>query len=351
MDIQKSSAALLARPGVEFAGLPQMNIPWVESPFFGQLLEESDFSEEDKALARHFAENGYAVVDPHIHDFDALASAVIDSLADKYQGQGRVQDAWTFNEHVKRLALAPRIDAILRILYQRDPIPFQTLNFPYGTQQGTHSDTVHFHCVPHRFMCGVWVALEDTDTANGPLHIYPGSQKHPVWNFHDMGLPSNPDHYELYEAGLGHYVETAGLQKMQVHLKKGQALIWAANVLHGGDPILDQKRSRHSQVTHFFFSDCLYYTPMLSDPYIGRMFLRSITDIRSGKPVPNMYNGQVITRVPPDAPTPVPPPQTPMQAAPVQTMVQSDEALPTATEPRRRTIKDIVKRVLRKLAA
>ena len=35
-------------------------------------------------------------------------------------------------------------------------------------------------------------------------------------------------------------------------MKRGQALIWAANLLHGGDPIGDPQSTRYSQVTHHY---------------------------------------------------------------------------------------------------
>ena len=51
--------------------------------------------------------------------------------------------------------------SLFSTLYGRRAWPFQTLNFPVGTQQHYHSDSVHFSSVPERFMCGVWVDLED----------------------------------------------------------------------------------------------------------------------------------------------------------------------------------------------
>ena len=41
--------------------------------------------------------------------------------------------------------------------------------------------------------------------------------------------------------------------------------MWHANLLHGGAPQRDTSRTRHSQVTHYFFEGCRYWTPMLSD--------------------------------------------------------------------------------------
>ena len=40
----------------------------------------------------------------------------------------------------------------LRELYQREPRPFQTLNFPVGTMQKPHADSVHFNSGPAGFM-------------------------------------------------------------------------------------------------------------------------------------------------------------------------------------------------------
>ena len=38
----------------------------------------------------------------------------------------------------------------------------------------------------------------------------------------------------------------------------------SANLLHGGSRQLATQRTRHSQVTHYFFEGCRYYTPLLS---------------------------------------------------------------------------------------
>jgi hypothetical protein len=296
MDIQKTSAALLARPGIANAGLPDMNIPWVESPFFSKLLAEASFSDEQREQLQHFSEHGYVVFPLGDPTFTETAERIIHdlSLSECYSKGLRMQDAWKTHPDVRALALHSRVLELLQLLYQREPIAFQTLNFPRGTQQHTHSDTVHFHCVPHRFLCAAWVALEGVDTENGPLHVYPGSHRLPVLNFHDLGLPSGSEHYRRYEEGLERYVEALGLPKKILHVRKGDVIVWAANLLHGGERIVDSARSRHSQVTHYYFPGCLYYTPMHSDPYIGRVRLRTIVDVRTRRVVPNVYDGREI---------------------------------------------------------
>ena len=56
----------------------------------------------------------------------------------------------------------------------------------------------------------------------------------------------------------------AGLEIDYGLIKKGHALVWSANLLHGGSPANDPERTRKSQVTHYFFEGTRYYTPLMS---------------------------------------------------------------------------------------
>lgn len=279
------------------AKIEQLNIPWIESPFFDLLLAQSNLDKETKKKVKHFADYGYLIVDLEISNFDRVAEEIINNLKSHYIDSGRIQDAWKFNDDVKTIATAPKIFSILKTLYQREPIPFQTLNFPKGTEQSTHSDAVHFYSVPAGFMCGVWVALEDIDVNNGPLHYYPGSHKLPVFDLTTLGISGSYqqhayEHYSVYENFIESLISYYQLQKVDLCIRKGQALIWAANLLHGGSAILDPTRSRHTQVTHYYFDNCLYYTPLLSDPFLKRIYVKEITNIATGKVVKHYYNGQ-----------------------------------------------------------
>jgi hypothetical protein len=186
---------------------------------------------------------------------------------------------------------------LLSALYGRRAWPFQTLNFPVGTQQHFHSDATHFSSVPERFMCGVWVALEDVGPDQGPLEYYPGTHKWPIYTHEHVGsFPRGRETTQVafHEAWEG-LVHAAGLKSEIFTARKGQALIWAANLLHGGRPHLDRTRTRWSQVTHYYFDDCAYYTPMLSDPFRGHIAFRHPTDITRDVAMPNQPNGAPIT--------------------------------------------------------
>ncbi|MBE9229229.1 phytanoyl-CoA dioxygenase family protein [Phormidium sp. LEGE 05292] len=281
------------------AKIPQLNLPWIESPFFDQLLAQSNLDEETKKKVKYFAAHGYLIIDSEIPNFDRIAEQIINQLESHYIDPHRIQDAWKFNDDVRTIATAPKVLSILKTLYQREPIPFQTLNFPQGTEQSTHSDTIHFHCVPAGFMCGVWVALEDIDVNNGPLHYYPGSHKLPIFDLNNLGIKGSYqqhpyEYYSVYENFIESLISHYQLEKIDLCIRKGQALIWSANLLHGGSKILDPTRSRHSQVTHYYFDNCLYYTPLLSDPFLKRISMKEITNIATGKEVKHYYNGQEI---------------------------------------------------------
>jgi hypothetical protein len=217
-----------------------------------------------------FHKDGYLVVDFGLdHQFlDTIIDKINPLLGAEYHNNpsapARVQDAWKRVDEVRVLATRPNILNALEQLFGRKPLPFQTLNFPVGTRQSPHSDTIHFNTKPSGFMAGVWVALQDITMDNGPLIYYPGSHTLPEYSMEDFGLGSSESFYKEYEVRIRQLVEERGLQPAFGVIKKGEALIWHANLLHGGSEQRDLTQSRHSQVTHYFFSGCRYYTPMLS---------------------------------------------------------------------------------------
>ena len=247
---------------------PLPGVPDVESPFFERIFASKTVSAEGLALARQLRENGYAVIDFPDSDFDARAARIKADLAphfdfDDWKTRGwsaneglRIQDAWRSNDDVKAIAANPGILNLLSEIYGRAAFPFQTLNFPVGTQQETHNDSVHFSSIPERFMCGVWVALEDTDDCNGSLEYYPGSHSLPQYINEHIGVCAAEqfDGQSPYGSFLNLWkelIDTLGIERESFHAKKGQALIWASNLLHGGSRHMDPKRTRWSQVTHY----------------------------------------------------------------------------------------------------
>jgi ectoine hydroxylase-related dioxygenase (phytanoyl-CoA dioxygenase family) len=243
---------------------------------------------------RSYFEHGYLIFEPELPA--GLIDEMRDQVDDRYPARApdgsfpkptRIQDAWTFSPAVHAAATHPCVLEMLESLYGRTPLPFQTINFPVGTEQHAHADTIHFNSLPAGWMCGVWLALEDIHPDCGPLVYYPGSHTLPEgvladpprvlvnapvatlkrgWHRLMVTLRRRTDsrdygRYEMdVQATLRHY----RLEPKFATLRKGQALIWSANLLHGGSARRDPNRTRHSLVTHYFFEGCRYFRPVLS---------------------------------------------------------------------------------------
>lgn len=225
-------------------------------------------------------EHGYAILDPK---FDADALDTAESFCrDAVKENARIQDGWMSEPAIGRLAVHQPILDILSKLYGRRALPFQTLNFEMGTQQKPHSDTFHFNSTPERFMCGVWVALEDISPDAGPLIYYPGSHKLPILKRTDL---DGAQQYGDYEKQIQRLIAEHGLQPEYGLLKRGQALIWSANLIHGGSARKKAELTRRSQVTHYYFEDCAYHTPLDYDLDQQTHFIRQPFDLSRRKHV------------------------------------------------------------------
>jgi len=284
-------------------------VPRIESPIFASDTL-TDLSETERTIARDLNTYGYAVLDFPDDSIEARIERIKRSLSprfnipfddpesDKTTGERRIQDAWQFDEDVREIAANPAILELLKKLYGRAAFPFQTLNFPVGTQQGIHSDSVHFSSQPERFMCGVWLAMEDVSADAGPLFYLPGSHSWSIVTNAMIGRRGFGSELDSAQAPFAKAWETLrdvnGATELPFLARKGQALIWAANLLHGGSKQNDPTLTRWSQVTHYFFDDCIYYTPAFSDEAIGELQTRELVSLADGMPRPSTYLGERI---------------------------------------------------------
>lgn len=279
------------------------NLPWIESPFFEEILKTKSLTEEQVRYVKEYQQNGFVVISGILPESlvdstreDADTRAFNPDFPIKTQrDERRVQDFWKVSDASRQLACHPKILEMLQLLYDREPIPFQTLNFKFGSQQRAHSDTIHFSSLPARFMCGVWVALEDITDEKGPVFYFPGSHRLPEYDFShiksDSRTSSYGDYIE-YEDFIEKIVEVNKFEKKKFLAKKGDVLIWSSNIIHGGSPVTREGTTRWSQVTHYFFKDCYYYTPMLSNMVTRELYLRdNLENMVTGEKVVQTYNG------------------------------------------------------------
>jgi len=237
-----------------------------------------------------FLTKGWAVIETKI------PSSILDEVAEvteKIKDVDRsLVNGYRDCKAIEKIASWNIITEFIESGFGRKCFPFQTINFPYGSKQPLHQDSVHFQSYPTGLMCAAWVALEDISIKSGPLHIAKNSKHIPTYQkfeFDELNSESRNDvdlSYKVYEEAIKKLVLSLNLDVEPVVIKKGQALIWDTRLIHGGASVEIEKLTRLSQVTHYFFEDCLYYAPLQSDMLNGNVRYILPYNISKGKRIP-----------------------------------------------------------------
>ncbi|MEP6715908.1 MAG: phytanoyl-CoA dioxygenase family protein [Terriglobia bacterium] len=130
--------------------------------------------------------------------------------------------------------------------------------------------------------------VEDIHPESGPLVYYPGSHRLPYLFSSDVGITEEDfkregyaPYHEKYEPRIRELVESHGIEPHYFHAKKGDVLIWHANLVHGGSPRKDIARSRRAVVCHYFAKSAFVYHDLAAarsrEQYIGTCLLRDDT--------------------------------------------------------------------------
>ncbi|MGJ3231180.1 MAG: phytanoyl-CoA dioxygenase family protein [Oceanicaulis sp.] len=272
--------------------------PWFDAPepVYGaerERLRGEGVGEAVLAAAHDLRVSGLHVFDPGFAP-DLLEEAAM--VTARLHGRwGRAQNLWRREPSVRALGADAALLAWLSAVYGRPAAPFQTLNFPVGTTQAPHADTFHFSTEPHGFMCGVWIALEDVSEDQGALVYYPGSQTLPEIDgcaLADRGGPQG------YPALMAERLEAAGLSPARAPVRKGEAVIWAAGLVHGGGAITRPGATRLSQVTHYYFEGCVYTVPQYRDHPDKPVYVRQPYDFARGRFLANRRDGRAVWPAP-----------------------------------------------------
>jgi|688.fasta_scaffold467167_2 ectoine hydroxylase-related dioxygenase (phytanoyl-CoA dioxygenase family) len=244
-----------------------------------------------------FFEKGYIIfninddllVDKVNSDIDALFQSgdyKTNSTIYSYNHYPRIVESYKFSFHCKSLALHHSILDRLSFFYSLHPVAFSTINFLHSTQQPLHSDYAHFGTLPHRMLVGAWVALEDINPDAGPLQVVPFSHNLKLFDFYDINghtpksLHEVKSNYSSYEQYVEDIVIKERLTPITPTLKKGDCVLWEANLLHGSPICVDPSLTRRSQVTHWTFTNVnKHYNPAFSSIKLNRYAERSLTFI------------------------------------------------------------------------
>ena len=262
----------------DFAHLPPLDETAVKDsqPALESLDVFRKLPESDKVSLLHFHREGYAVLKKFVAE-DRVDR--INEEIDQLIGSGKVKPghgnkilfAFRRSHLLRELGEDPDLSEILGALLLRPAILFQSINFLKGSEQPTHSDSIHMTTYPLGGLIAAWIALEDIGPDNGPLHYYPGSHLLPYYLNADYDNEGSrwllgPHAYDAYEKMIGEKLKTSGLRKQLFLAKKGDILIWHANLFHGGEPHLDKGKTRKSMVFHYFGKDVVCYHEITQRP-------------------------------------------------------------------------------------
>jgi phytanoyl-CoA hydroxylase len=239
-----------------------------------RLFNSLDESSQQSLLS--FEETGFAILKGYLSDETTeKVNTEIESLLTakriKFIHRNKLMFAIGKSRLLRDIGNDPGLREILSVCLGGNSVLFQSINFLTGSEQATHSDSIHMTTYPLGGLIGVWFALEEIGEDNGPLHYYPGSHKLPYYLNKDYGNEGNAwllgeKPYTEYEEMMRQKIRELNLTKRTFLPKKGDVLIWHANLFHGGEPHLNKAKTRKSMVFHYFKEGSICYHEISQRP-------------------------------------------------------------------------------------
>ena len=260
-----------------------------------------DVSEELAGLIESFATNGFVVIkraveaelvdklNAEIERFwDAPPTGLLietfepDSVLHYVQpnkefraGRTKLLDLYAFSSLAREAISTPRIVEFLTAIFESKPKAIQGLAFWTGSEQALHKDSayVKIDTAPMNLVAS-WLALEDISVGTGELEYYVGSHQAPEFLFggSHKWLENNPGEHDSFLASIHEDARVYGYGRASFNARKGDVLIWHADLAHGGASIVNREMTRKSLVTHF--------TSMVDEPYYRRYNSHKVFETR-----------------------------------------------------------------------
>lgn len=250
-------------------------LPWLDQPDALEKMKTDPvfqkFGQEEQDGLVNFVQNGFLVLKGHFlqssidqHNEVIRQLRKDDEIYTNYGGIKMMDvhqhDTFIDSEFFRN----PRLLELIQFIFRKKVIPFQTIHFQLGSEQKAHSDSIHMSTYPPGYLVGVWTALEDIGKDQGPVFYYPGSHRWPYVSCEDyqsgnsryrLGMKS----YRNYEDYMAEKIQQSGLEKKLFTAEAGDVLIWHANLIHGGSPMIDKEKTRRSMVGHYYADDVFCY--------------------------------------------------------------------------------------------
>jgi Phytanoyl-CoA dioxygenase (PhyH) len=170
-----------------------------------------------------------------------------------YDEVTKVADLHCYFGRAGELVFPRRVLRFLAQIFERTPVVFQTMSMRKGSEENLHIDTGPLTLSEPMALAASWLALEDIDEGSGVFEFIPGSHQLPELLHQGVGK-GHKGNFEEYDRVLQRTVEMCterGLTTKRFLAKKGDVLVWHADLMHGGAAIENKDSTRRSLVAHF----------------------------------------------------------------------------------------------------
>ncbi len=212
---------------------------------------ESDLDRFEAAISRAFLHGDDQVIgQQHGSSVPKRITAGLD------RREVRIVDAFAVIPEAQHLLASPPILSFMTKIFDERPLLFQSMSFDMGSQQGLHQDTAYVVVERPMELLACWIALEDVRPGSGELQYLVGGHRLPDFDFGghkkhwDSATDGNEPH-NIWAKWLIDESDRRGMRREKFMAKRGDVLIWHADLPHGGSPITDPTLTRKSLVGHY----------------------------------------------------------------------------------------------------
>jgi hypothetical protein len=281
-------------------------------------LEIGQITERQAEKLRFWMQNGYAIlegsippslVDKAALDLDRAYAGGFADLKFECHAVAREHIAWQpeinphpakaldihhFSPAIRDLMFADAIAEFLGLIFESKAFASQTLGFLRGSAQEGHQDSAYVaYTIPRQF-AATWTALEDVTIGAGELFYYPGSHRFEDFVYNERfksvheaqrmtGEQDMREQVERHVRSLEQRAVQRGIPKSPFAARKGDVLVWHADLVHGGNPV-SQMTTRKSIVTH--------YCPKHLSPLFSEHMATRLWDHRGHRYKTSHYRGE-----------------------------------------------------------
>ncbi len=250
---------------------------WIDAPDALDQLPRRVADPGTRQAVDHFIRQGYSIfrgavppglIDRVLADKQSLYAqperfvvrdrgAYVDTTRITGLGVGhRIIDLYGVSAAARDAVFSPPVAAFMHAIFGEPAIGIQSLNFEYGSQQAMHQDTAYVVSSRPMALAAAWLALEDVTVGTGELMFYPGGHRMRHFLFNGGRSKSwaqgrdGVEVHQQYLKQLHAQAKAMGLKEDRFLARKGDVLVWHADLPHGGSRIT-QAGTRLSLVTHF----------------------------------------------------------------------------------------------------